>query len=664
MTYNRMVSDLDATKAQLAVFFVIILLSVDSLNPIKIFLYVFPQVAPWHIATMSFLAIVYIFVSEMKQLIYFAVKVYFNGILSIFFQQVEVIGRNNIPPSGPVIFTGNHGNQFVDGLVVMCTCEHTLSHMIAAKSWFRPVVGHLAWAMGCVPVKRGQDTASEGSGLLLIKTQSDELGDPQLPPKIEVTGKDTKFISEVLPGDRIRIVGNRCLKVLNVESNTKLFVEGNATSLDTTFSDEFITFEVMKRVDQSSVYDAVLSRLGKGGAIGIFPEGGSHDRTDILPLKVGVALIGYSTLERDGLIVPIVPVGLNYFRGHRFRGRVIVEYGAPIYIDPGSLDSYKAGGTARRKVCEELLERISDSMRSVLVTTPDYQSLKLVHAARRLHQRKIYSSTQKQDLNRRFAEGYKLLLLHSKGNPPPEWLEIQQRVVDYQNELDDIGIRDYQVVRMRREEFDSDGDLVLQEMRISLRIIKVVVVFLLAFLPVLVLNLPVGAIARVYAEKKRKKALAASKVKILARDVMLSEKIVFSIVCVPTLWFIYGALLVILTNLDGPSITLAVLSMPLFSYLGVVATEAGMIGMKDLRPPFMYLFPSTRRRLQKLPIVRKELQRDLRQLIKELGPVLGEVYYNKEIDWAKIQEKTRVMKKQGEIQGFSLLSNIDGMKSD
>jgi len=59
-------------------------------------------------------------------------------------------------------------------------------------------------------------------------------------------------------------------------------------------------------------------------------------------------------------------------------------------------------------------------MRSVLVTVPDYQTLQLVNTARRLYQRRELSTSQKQDLNRRFAEGYKRLLFQTKGNPPPE----------------------------------------------------------------------------------------------------------------------------------------------------------------------------------------------------------------------------------------------------
>merc|ERR1712038_939911 len=158
-------------------------------------------------------------------------------------------------------------------------------------------------------------------------------------------------------------------------------------------------------MDQKEVYKMVLSRLAKGGTIGIFPEGGSHDRTDLLPLRVGVALIAYSALEQDGLNVPIVPVGLSYFQGHRFRGRVIVEYGRPTYVDSSTLREYSRGGADRRRVCNELMGKIEDNMRSVILSVPDYESLKLIHTARRLYRSRYISYSEKQDMSRRFAEG-------------------------------------------------------------------------------------------------------------------------------------------------------------------------------------------------------------------------------------------------------------------
>ena len=44
-------------------------------------------------------------------------------------------------------------------------------------------------------------------------------------------------------------------------------------------------YKLAPKIDQSKVYDAVFRRLSDGGCVGIFPEGGSHDRTELLPLK-------------------------------------------------------------------------------------------------------------------------------------------------------------------------------------------------------------------------------------------------------------------------------------------------------------------------------------------------------------------------------------------
>lgn len=36
--------------------------------------------------------------------------------------QVDIIGQSNVPAEGPIIFTGNHANQFVDALQVSSCC--------------------------------------------------------------------------------------------------------------------------------------------------------------------------------------------------------------------------------------------------------------------------------------------------------------------------------------------------------------------------------------------------------------------------------------------------------------------------------------------------------------------------------------------------------------
>jgi glycerol-3-phosphate O-acyltransferase/dihydroxyacetone phosphate acyltransferase len=75
--------------------------------------------------------------------------------------------------------------------------------------------------------------------------------------------------------------------------------------------------------------------------------------------------------------------------------------------------------------------------------------------------------------------------------------------------------------------------------------------------------------------------------------------------------------------------------------MGVVVAEAGIIDLFALRPHIMRLMPSSRKRLAELPAKRKLLQDDLRAYIRKIGPALGDIYYGKNLDWAKIQEKTK-----------------------
>ena len=43
---------------------------------------------------------------------------------------------------------------------------------------------------------------------------------------------------------------------------------------------------VLYSVVPGKMFESVQAALAKGNCLGIFPEGGSHDQTDLLPLKV------------------------------------------------------------------------------------------------------------------------------------------------------------------------------------------------------------------------------------------------------------------------------------------------------------------------------------------------------------------------------------------
>ena len=64
-----------------------------------------------------------------------------------FSHTVSVDFRDNIPRRGPVIFTINHANQFMDAVMVLCTCQQKISYLMAEASWQRRIIGDIAWAL-------------------------------------------------------------------------------------------------------------------------------------------------------------------------------------------------------------------------------------------------------------------------------------------------------------------------------------------------------------------------------------------------------------------------------------------------------------------------------------------------------------------------------------
>lgn len=581
-------------------------------------------------AGLTFVLFTSIVYANAHDLIYFFVKVFLHSILSIFFSSVEVLGKQNIPDHGPMIFSGNHMNQFVDGAVLLVTSPQRVGFLVAAKSFSLPVIGDLARATKCIPVNRPQDYAKKGIGKVKVIGK-------------KLFGEGTNFKS-FIPGEKIRVGRSPDpLKLFDVISDTEASVQTEEKLAGDVPQDEWLPFDILSSVDQSKMFESVHSALAKGNNLGIFPEGGSHDNTDLLPLKVGIAAIAFGTLEKYDMSVPIVPVGLNYFRGHRFRGRVVIEYGEPIRIDRTLFAQYKEN---RRAAQQDLLNKVEMGMRNVLVTAPDYESLKLIHLARRLyskHPSNKPSTKSKQDLARRFATGYKLI--KDRFPDAADIKALEDNMTKYQEELDKWALRDYQV-----------NSLQIPYSKTLYTFVHGCIVLAIASIPSIILNAPVGMLASYWAALQAKKDLSASRVKVAARDVLTSKKIVFSIMAVPILWVTYALLLRAFTPLETRTIVVLFLCCPIFSYfgkaififkhwvgtnsfqnmlilIGVTAVEAGMVDIKDLRPVFLRLLPSFREQQAKLPEQRVALQEELRIVVKKYGPDLGSLYFDKEVQW-------------------------------
>jgi len=132
-------------------------------------------------------------------------------------------------------------------------------------------------------------------------------------------------------------------------------------------------FKVIPKIDQGHVFESVINRLTTGNSIGIFPEGGSHDRTDLLPIKAGVAIMALGALNKDPKTkLSIVACGLKYFKPNRFRSKVVVEFSRPLKVSRELALKYSQKET-KREACGDLLEDVEKKMREVTLNASSYK---------------------------------------------------------------------------------------------------------------------------------------------------------------------------------------------------------------------------------------------------------------------------------------------------
>ncbi len=120
-----------------------------------------------------------------------------------------------------------------------------------------------------------------------------------------------------------------------------------------------------------AAHDALLA----GAAVGIFPEGMSHDAPSIASLRTGAARIALGARSRLGGVFPIIPVGLVLRNKEEFRSGAHVLVGDPVRWDDvtGTEDSPEA--------VKELTARIDRALRAVTLNLEQWEDSALVAAA-------------------------------------------------------------------------------------------------------------------------------------------------------------------------------------------------------------------------------------------------------------------------------------------
>lgn len=192
--------------------------------------------------------------------------------------------------------------------VVRREADRRIHFLIAEKSMKRKFIGNMARLAGSLPVGRALDSTKSVKGRIYLP---DPINDPML-----IRGVGTDFeakdvqegglivlpsvdnlaasaeIQEIRGKEEIRLKrpfrGATAVRQLTGRDDVGedgRFEDGKSAKSGPKPGFEGVNFKVAPKVNQTEVYDAVFETLTHGGCIGIFPEGGSHDRPELLPLK-------------------------------------------------------------------------------------------------------------------------------------------------------------------------------------------------------------------------------------------------------------------------------------------------------------------------------------------------------------------------------------------
>jgi len=188
-----------------------------------------------------------------------------------------------------------------------------------------------------------------------------------------------------------------------------------------------------QRVDNDAAFAALTGVLTDGDAFAIFPEGISHTRPELAPLKSGAARIVLGAAD-DGVPVTLVPCGLSYRRRDRMRSRVLVHYGRPIDLEP-----FRAQWTTDpQAAAKALTSTINLALRSQTVNAADFETLRVLTGVRALYRPpgRTFSLAEEAELMRRFVDHWQ-----RKGDEPA-LRTFYDDVKLYQSELRALSITD------------------------------------------------------------------------------------------------------------------------------------------------------------------------------------------------------------------------------
>ena len=127
-------------------------------------------------------------------------------------------------------------------------------------------------------------------------------------------------------------------------------------------------------------FRAVHTALAAGDAVGIFPEGTTHNAPSLAPLKTGAARMALGAAALVGAAFPIIPVGLIFSEKELFRSPALGVIGTKVPWDDLAPRGPQDAGAVR-----ELTRRIDAALRATTLNLEEWEDRPLIEAAEAIY---------------------------------------------------------------------------------------------------------------------------------------------------------------------------------------------------------------------------------------------------------------------------------------
>ena len=443
----------------------------------------------------------------MSSLIYKGLKIFLRQVTGNYFRNIHVAGLENMPMEGPTILCFNHGNQFMDGMLIISQCPRPLSFCFAASSYNKPIVGYLAKKINVIPVYRAEDSKLFGKGKIIMTSDTD------------IQGFKTKFISEIKSNKNF----NLGIHSLLIKKKYKLIVEKVIDEEHIKVKSNPEIFESLKKldkqhffyipkIDNSIMFKETCKKLKENKAICIFPEGTSHDNSHLLQLKPGVAYIALEAMANYGIKnIKLISCGFSYFNRDEFRSDLVLEFGIPFEIPEYLGDTFKVD---KKKAIDIVLKIVESQMKSVTLTAPSYKEYIFLKMLRDLY----IPSNVELPAEKSIDLGRRISYIYNDARDSKKAKQLKLKVMKYMEPLEKLGLEDDDL-----KAINLNYNILIKKFIYSLLLF---IINLILALPMLVIVLPLVKYVKKTAENERHKALEKNPHTLEGRDVVSSVKVV------------------------------------------------------------------------------------------------------------------------------------------